>query len=159
MTGYKDLEPEDISSTASSSLPPAPLKDLTPHDAQDDVTLVTELSMTPALRSIRRTKPPEFYVVSRINANIFFRPWNTGRSRLGPKCYRRSQRDTHRIRGFFLLVQTGLWCMLSAPFEIKIPPGTQPIQSRPYRLNPKQADTILHAHLAAGLIQPSTCSW
>ena len=44
------------------------------------------------------------------------------------------------------------------PFEIKVPPGTQPIQSRPYRLNPvlsKHADAILDSYLAAGLIQHS----
>ena len=49
MTGYKDLEPEDISGTASSSLPRVPLEALTPHDAKDDSTSVTESSMTPAL--------------------------------------------------------------------------------------------------------------
>ena len=48
------------------------------------------------------------------------------------------------------------------PFEIKVPPGTQPIQSRPYRLNPvlsKQADAILDSYIAAGLIQHSTSPW
>ena len=48
------------------------------------------------------------------------------------------------------------------PFEIKVPPGTKPIQSRPYRLNPvisKQADAILDSYLAAGLIQHSTSPW
>ena len=48
------------------------------------------------------------------------------------------------------------------PFKIKVPPGTQPIQSRPYRLNPvlsKQADAILDSFLAAGLIQHSTSPW
>ena len=59
LTGHEDLEPEDISATASSSLPRVPLEAATPHDAQDDVTPVTESSMTPALRSIPRTKPPE----------------------------------------------------------------------------------------------------
>ena len=52
-------------------------------------------------------------------------------------------------------------CSLRA-FEIKVPPGTQPIQSRPYRLNPvlsKQADAILNSYLAAGLIQHSTSPW
>ena len=41
------------------------------------------------------------------------------------------------------------------PFEIKVPPGTQPIQSRPYRLNPvlsNQADAIFDSYLAADLI-------
>ena len=48
------------------------------------------------------------------------------------------------------------------PFEIKVSPGTQPIQSRPYRLNPilsKQADAILDSYLAAGLIQHPTSPW
>ena len=41
-------------------------------------------------------------------------------------------------------------------------PGTQPIQSRPYRLNPflsKQVDAILDSNLAAGLIQHSASPW
>ena len=50
MTGYKDLEPEDISGTVSSSLPRVPFEAPTP---------VTESSMTPALRSIPWTQPPE----------------------------------------------------------------------------------------------------
>ena len=48
------------------------------------------------------------------------------------------------------------------PFEIKVPPGTQPIQSRPYRLNPvlsKQVDAILDSYFAAGLIQHSASPW
>ena len=52
--------------------------------------------------------------------------------------------------------------MLYTPFEIKVPPRTQPIQSRPYRLNPvlsKQVDVILDSYLAAGLIQHSTSPW
>ena len=48
------------------------------------------------------------------------------------------------------------------PFEIKVPLGTQPIQSRPYRLNPvlsKQVDAILDSYITAGLIQHSTSPW
>ena len=48
------------------------------------------------------------------------------------------------------------------PLEIKVPPGTQPIQSRPSRLNPvlsKQVDAILGSYIAAGLIQHSTSPW
>ena len=44
----------------------------------------------------------------------------------------------------------------------KVPPGTQPIQSRPYRLNSvlsKQVDAILDSYLAAGLIQHSASPW
>ena len=48
------------------------------------------------------------------------------------------------------------------PFEIKVLLGTQPIQSRPYRLNPvlsKQVDAIMDSYLAAGLIRHSTSPW
>ena len=48
------------------------------------------------------------------------------------------------------------------PFKINVPPGTQPIQSRPYRLNQvlfKQADAILDSYIAAGLIRCSTSPW
>ena len=43
-----------------------------------------------------------------------------------------------------------------------MPPGTQPIQSCPYRLNlvlSKQVDAILDSYLAAGLIQHSASPW
>ena len=43
-----------------------------------------------------------------------------------------------------------------------MPPGTQPIQSRLYRLNPvlsKQVDAILDSYLAAGLVQHSASPW
>ena len=48
------------------------------------------------------------------------------------------------------------------PFEIKVPHGTQPIQSRPYRLNPvlsKQVDAFLDSYLAVSLIQHSASAW
>ena len=48
------------------------------------------------------------------------------------------------------------------PFKMKVPPGTQPIQSPPYRLNPilyKQVDAILDAYLAAGHIQHFASPW
>ena len=48
------------------------------------------------------------------------------------------------------------------PFEIKVLPGTHPMQSRPYRLNPvlsKQVDAILDSYLAAALIQHSASPW
>ena len=47
-------------------------------------------------------------------------------------------------------------------FEIKVTPERQPIQSRPYSLNPvfsKQADAILDSYIATGLIQYSTSLW
>lgn len=44
------------------------------------------------------------------------------------------------------------------PFEIKVPPGTQQIQSSPYRLNPilsEQVGTSLNSYFAADRIQHS----
>ena len=48
------------------------------------------------------------------------------------------------------------------PFEVKVSHGTQPIQSRPYRLNPvlsKQVDAILDSYPATRLFQHSTSPW
>ena len=45
------------------------------------------------------------------------------------------------------------------PFKIIVPPDSEPVTSRPYRINPilaKKADAVLDQYLAAGLIQHST---
>ncbi|CAB1097244.1 unnamed protein product [Ectocarpus sp. CCAP 1310/34] len=45
------------------------------------------------------------------------------------------------------------------PYKLTVPPGSAPVTSRPYRVNPpvaKQVDAILDQYLAAGLIQRST---
>ena len=45
------------------------------------------------------------------------------------------------------------------PFKIIVPPHSEPVTSRPYRINPtlaKKADAVLDQYLAAGLIQHST---
>ena len=45
------------------------------------------------------------------------------------------------------------------PFKITVPPNSEPVTSRPYRINPilaKKADAVLDQYLAAGLIQQST---
>ena len=90
---YKDLEPDDISGTASSSLPRVHIKALTPHDAQIDVTPVTESPMTPALRSILRTKPPEFLgrlelmrIFSSASGTLNAPGWGLALSMLSPRC-------------------------------------------------------------------------
>ena len=126
--------------------------------------------MNPALRSILWTPPPNVYVGSKVIAifsasGTLYPPYSpdklrNGRSRLGSRCYRRSQRDTHRIcgHGFSSSKRDYGACSL-LPFQIKVPPGTQPIQSRPFRLNPalsKQANAIVDSNLAANLIQHST---
>ena len=61
---------------------------------------------------------------------------------------------------FFFKLDYGAYSL--RPFEIKAPHETQPIQLRPYRLNPvlsKQVDAILDSYLAAGPIQHSTSPW
>lgn len=81
-------------------------------------------------------------------------------SRLGPTCHRRYLRDTHE-RVFSSSKLDYSECSLR-PFEIKLPPGTHPMQPRPYRLSLvsfKQADAILNPYITAGLIQHSTSSW
>ena len=48
------------------------------------------------------------------------------------------------------------------PFSLSVPPGTKPVASRPYRINPlmqKKVDAVLDQYLAAGLIQHSTSPW
>ena len=48
------------------------------------------------------------------------------------------------------------------PFSLSLPPGTKPIASKPYRINPilqKKVDAVLDQYLAAGLIQHSTSPW
>ena len=81
---------------------------------------------------------------------------------MGLPRHRRSQRHSQRVRRHFYLVQTKLQRVLLKAFEIKVPPGTHPIQPRPYRLNPvlsKQVDAILDSYLAAGFIQHFTSPW
>ena len=58
LTGYRDLEPNDILGTKSSKILRVPLKILTPHDTQDDVDPVAESPMTPALLRSDITTPP-----------------------------------------------------------------------------------------------------
>ena len=116
MTGYKDLEPEDISGTASSSLPRVPLEALTPHDAQDDATPVTESSMTPALRSIPRTDPPRTFMSARELMRIFSSaPGTLNAPGWDPSAIDALSATPAEYADIFLLIRTGLWCMLSAP--------------------------------------------
>ena len=162
-TGYKDLGPEDISGTASSSLPCVPLEALTPHDAQDDVTPVPESPMTPALTLDFPDETPRISMSARELMRIFLPPlehWTIPVGTLARSTL--SARHSQNTRIFFFSSKLDYGACSLHPFEIKVPPGTQPIQSRPYRLNlalSKQAGTILDPHIAAGLIQHSTCSW
>ena len=184
LTGHQDLEPGDVLGPASSPLLPVPLEALTPHDLPADVSALAESPIPPASQTAPSLKteldlpdepPPE--LLHRLDHNqreLFFHLLDTV--------------PPHIRRIDFALDATG-WdspaidalsatlvayadvfssskldygeCSLR-PFEIKVPPGTQPIQSRCYRLNPvlsKQVDAILDSYFAAGLIQHSASPW
>ena len=124
MTGYKDLGPENISGTASSSLPRVPLEAPTPHDAQDDVTLVTESSVTPALRSIPRTKPPELLCRLKNKCESFLpslEDWTLAVETLALSTL--SARHSQNTRIFFFSSKLDYGACSLHPFEIKVPPG------------------------------------
>ena len=184
LTGYQDLELGDVLGTASSPLLRVPLEVLTPHNVPPDVSALAESPTTPASQTalslttaldLPEEPPPELlHQLDHNQRKYFFRLWNT----VPPQ-----------IRRIDFALDTTGWdppaidalsaalvayadvfssskldygeCSLR-PFEIKMPPGTQPIQSRPYRLNPvlsKQVDAILDSYLAADLIQHSALPW
>ena len=175
LTGNRDLEHGDILGTASAPLLCVPLKALVQHNGLSDVTAVSEAPATNA--APHTSEHPSTELLHRLDDDqheSFFRLWNT---------------VPHHIRQIDFALDAPGWepgsidalsdtlkeyadifssskldygaCSLR-PFEIKVPPGTHPIQSRPYRLNPvlsKQVDAILDSYLAAGLIQHSTSPW
>ena len=184
LTGYQDLEPGDILGTASSPLLRVSLEALFLHDALADVSALAE-SPTPSfsqpvsppnITSDSPDEPPP-ELLARLDPSqreSFLRLWNTV-----PPHIRRidfaldaAGWDPAALDALSTTLTTYADVFSSSkldygecslrPFEIKVPPGTQPIQSRPYRLNPvlsKQADVILDSYLAAGLIQHSTSPW
>ena len=82
LTGYQDLEPDDVSGTASSPLLRVPLKTLKPSASPADVSALAESSTPPALQPAPPPNtsdppdappPPNFYTDSiTANANPFF---------------------------------------------------------------------------------------
>ena len=182
LTGYQDLEPGDVLGTASSPLLRVPLEVLSLHDALADVSALAEPPTSPQpVPSPHITSdspdapPPE--LLDRLDSNqreSFLHLWHTV-----PPHIRRidfaldaAGWDSAALDALSTTLTTYADVFSSSkldygecslrPFEIKVPPGTQPIQSRPYRLNPvlsKQADAILDSYLAAGLIQHSTSPW
>ena len=178
LTGYQDLEPGDVLGTASSPLLRVPLEALILHNVPADASALAESPTTPAsqtapspttvLDSPDEPLPPK--LLHRLDHNqreSFLRLWNTV-----PPYTRRidfvldaTAWDSPAIDALSdtLAAYADVFssskldygeCSLRS-FEIKVPPGTQPIQSRPYRLNPvlsKQVDAILDSYLAAGLI-------
>ena len=182
--GYQELEPGDVLGTASSPLLRVPLEALTLHDVTADVSALAESPTAPASQTalLHSTTPdppdePSPELLHRLDHSqreSFFRLWNTA-----PPHIRRidfaldaAGWDPTAIDALSTTLTTYADVFSSSkldygecslrPFEVKVPPGTQPIQSRPYRLNPvlsKQADAILDSYLAAGFIQHFASPW
>ena len=182
LTGYQDLEPGDVLGAASSPLLRVPLEVLSLHDALAAVSALAESPTSPQpvppphiTSDSPDAPPPE--LLDRLDSSpreSFLRLWHTV-----PPHIRRidfaldaAGWDPAALDALSTTLTTYADVFSSSkldygecslrPFEIKVPPGTQPIQSRPYRLNPvlsKQADAILDSYLAAGLIQHSTSPW
>ena len=158
LTGYQELEPGGVLDTASSPLLRVPLEDLTLHDVPADVSALAESPTTPASQTAlpHSTTPdppdePPPELLHRLDPSqreSFFRLWNTA-----PPHIRRidftldaASWDPTALDALSATLTTYADVFSSSklhygvcslrPFEIKVPPGTQPIQSHPYRLNP-----------------------
>ena len=183
LTGCQDLEPDEVLGTASSPLLRVPLKTLTPSAPPADVSALAEPSTPPAVQPPpppNTSDPPDepppelLHRLDHSQRESFLCLWNTV-----PPHIRRidfaldaAGWDSTALDALATTLVTYADVFSSSkldygecstrPFEIKVPPETQPIQSRPYRLNPvlsKQVDAILDSYLAAGLIQHSTSPW
>ena len=179
---YRDLEPGDILGTASAPLLRVPLEALAQYDAPINVTPVAE-SLLPSTSLSETTNatpdPPDeppLELLHRLDDDqrtTFLRLWNTVPPHirriefaLDAPGWEPSAIDalsaTLEYADIFSSSKLDYGACSLQSFEIKVPPGTQPIQSRPYRLNPilsNQVDAILDSYLAAGLIQHSTSPW
>ena len=181
LTGYHDLEPGDVLGTASSPLFRVPLEALTLHNVPADVSALAESPTTPPSPSLTTASdfpdepPPE--LLNRLDHNqreSFLRLWNTVPPHIrridfaldapgwDPPAIDALSDTLAAYADVFSISKLDYGECSLRPFEIKVPTGTQPIQSRPYRLNPvlsKQVDAILDSYFAAGLIQHSTSPW
>ena len=184
LTGYQNLEHGDILSTASSPLLRVSLEALSLHDDLTDVSALAESPTPPPRQPVSPPNitsdspdepPPE--LLARLDPSpreSFLRLWNTVPPHIrwidfaldtaswAPAAFDALSTTLTTYADVFSSSKLDYGDCSLRPFEIKVPPGTQPIQSRPYRLNPvlsKQADAILGSYLAAGLIQHSTSPW
>ena len=183
LTGHRDLESGDILGTASPPLLRVPLEALAPHDAQHDATTIAE-SPVPFVPSSPATnvtpdnsdEPPTglLHRLEDIQRESFLRLWNTVPPHIRqidfaldapgwePCAIDALSATLTEYADIFSSPKLDYGVCSLPPFEIKVPHGTQSIQSRPYRLNPvlsKQVGAILDSYLAAGLIQHSASSW
>ena len=181
LTGYQDLEPGDVLGAASSPLLRVPLEALTLHNVPTDVSALAESPTTPPSPSLTTASDfpdePLPELLNRLDHNQrepFLRLWNTVPPHIRridfaldapgwdhPSIDALSDTLAAYADVFSLSKLDFGECSLRS-FEIKVPKGAQPIQSRPYRLNPvlyNQVDAILDSYLAAGLIQHPTSPW
>ena len=181
--GYRDLKRGDILGTETISLLRVPLEALEPHDVRNDVTPVAEsplplASLSPATNAAPDTADePSSELVHRLDDDqreSFLRLWSTVSPHIRridfaldapgwePSAIDAFNATLAEYADIFSSSKLDYGACSLRQFEIKVPPGTQPIQSRPYRLNPvfsKQTYVILDSCLAAGLIQHSTSPW
>ena len=183
LTGYRDLEPGDILGTASAPLLRVPLEALAQHDVPINVTPVAEslLPSTPLTETTNATPdppdepPPELlHRLDDDQRTAFLRLWNTVPPHIRqidfaldapgwePSATDALSATLAEYADIFSSSKLDYGACSLRPFEIKVPPRTQLIQSRPYRLNPilsNQVDAILDSYLAAGLVQHSPSPW
>ena len=180
LTGYRGLAPGDVLGTASAPLVRVPLEALAQRDAPINVTPVAEL-LSPATTLTETTNarpdPPDASspeLLQRLDdgqRTAFLRLLNTVPPHIRridfaldapgwePSAIDALSATLAEYADIFALSKLDYGACSLRPFEIKVPPRTQPIQSRPCRLNPilsNQVDAILDSYLAAGLIQHST---
>ena len=183
LAGYRDLEPGDILCTASAPLLRVPFEALAQHDAQTDVTPAAE-SFLPSTSLSEATnvspdptdEPPSelLHQLDDDQRAAFLRLWSTVPPHIRwidfaldapgwePSAIDALSAILTEYADIFSSFKLDYGACSLRPFEIKVPPGTQPIQSHPYRLNPilsNQVDAVLDSYLAAGLIQHSTSPW
>ena len=176
LTVYQDLKPDDVLGTASSPLLRVPLTTLTPSASPADASALAESSTTPAsqpapppITSDPPDEPPP-ELLHRLNYSqreSFLRLWITVPPHIrridfaldaagwDPAALDALSTTLVTYADVFSPSKLDYGICSARPFEIKVPPGTKSIQSRPYRLNPvlsKQVDAILDSYLAAGLI-------
>ena len=181
-----DIETSNRGTICTASLPllRVPLETLVSHDTQHDATTIAESPAALAHPSTATNVTPDasddppnglLHRLDDVPRESFTRLWNTVPphiQQIAPDApgWKPSAIDAIDALGSTFTEYVDIFpsskldygvCSLR-PFEINVPHGTQPIQSRPYRLNPvlsKQVDAILDSYLAAGLIQHSTSPW
>ena len=175
LTENRDLEHGDILGTASAPLLRVLLEALVQHDERSDIIAVSEASATNTAPNT--SEQPTAELVHRLDDDqreSFFRLWSTVPHHMKQIDFALDAPgwDSGAIDALSATLKEYADIFSSSkldygacslrPFEIKVPPGTHTIQSRPYRLNPvlsNQVDAILDSYLAAGLIQHSTSPW